>query len=61
MPCEITVRMKDKQTSLTVKEVYYCSVEASMHDSSVNEMIVKAKKDFNGDPLKINVTLKLID
>lgn len=63
MSCEVTIKMKDKDKSMTKKTKVYDSITADFEDSKIDELVDKAAKEFGGDPLtrKVTVTIKLIE
>lgn len=64
MSCEITVKIKEKEKTFTLKQRCYSeNVVASVEDQHVQEVVAKAEKNFGGDPMlrKVTVTIKLLD
>lgn len=64
MSCEITVKIKEKEKTFTLKQMCYNDdVVASTDDKHVQEVVAKAEKNFGGDPIrrKVTVTIKLLD
>lgn len=63
MACEITVKVKDKNKTITEKTIVYASVKADYTDTEIDELVAKATKNFGGDRLgiKVSVTIKLIE
>lgn len=59
MPCEVTVKVKDKLRSITQKTPILEPIHADMNDPKIDELISSAVKIFSGAPEKITVTIKL--
>jgi hypothetical protein len=61
--CEITVKIKEKEKTMTLKQRFYNEVTADVCDPYVQDIVGRAEKNFGGDPMlrKVTVTIKLID
>lgn len=62
MACEVIVKIKDKDKTLSRKTKVYDRVVADFDDSEIDELVSKAEKEFGGDVMlaKVDVTIKLI-
>lgn len=61
MPCEITVKLKDRAKTLTKKKKVLEDVKADMNDPAINELLCEATKNFGSNPGNMSVTIKLLE
>lgn len=63
MACEVTVKIKDADKTMTRKTKVYDSIAADYTDEKIDELVGKAQKEFGGDRMnmKVTVTIKLIE
>lgn len=63
MACEVTIKLKHGNKSLTKKTLVFKSIEADWCDSEIESLLAKSRKDFGEDSeqAKVVITLKLME
>lgn len=62
MSCEITVKMKDSEKSVTEKMRVYRDVLACVEDEDVDSLVEKVRKKFGDSTfaIKTTITIKIL-
>ncbi len=61
MACEVIIKLKNDQKSLTKKTMVYENIGADFSDSKIDLLLGLANKEFNDHPKRTDVTIKLFE
>lgn len=59
MACELTVRLKDEEKTLSIKHLIYETIVCDEQDEIVAKCIDESIKQFGGTPTDVRVTITL--